>query len=524
MNFKIFDGRSSFYQWDLNQKLIVDGITLNDEIHFKNIDGVNALVVKPYSSGENILVDVPNILLQKANSITVWVYVNNDHTKEQAVFNVIPRQKPADYIYTPTEVSVWKVLEEAVENIPNEYAKKNHVHSQYLTAETDPSVEDWAKKGSEYNITGNPVTLENIEHMPMKVVTTLEPVQSGSGDPSPNNIRTISGWTRAGLTRCGKNLIGGFAGKTQNGLTFTINADGSVSVNGTSTAQTELSVPIYLPAGNYYLSGCPAGGTSSNVSGGYAQYCYINGSAYKFDAGSGIHLNIAYSQEIYVNIVIRGGTTINKTFYPQIETGYVKTDYEPYTSDTYSADFGQTVYGGTLDWQTGVLTVDWAMHSFTGEEDINHSTSGKEKFTYYGLIGVMLDYSDGASVAPIACSHFKPVSADVLFATDSGYSVAQSGQGLWFHKHGFADLDEFKAYLAAQYAAGTPVQIAYKLATPQTIQLTAHEIEALQGVNTLYGDGSLTVSGSKDVYWLSKNLVERIKTLESAIISLGGNV
>ena len=119
MNFKIFDGRSSFYQWDLNQKLIVDGITLNDEIHFKNIDGTGASVVKPYSSEGNILVDVPNVLLQKANSITVWVYVNNDHTKEQAVFNVIPRQKPADYIYTPTEVSVWKVLEEAVENIPN---------------------------------------------------------------------------------------------------------------------------------------------------------------------------------------------------------------------------------------------------------------------------------------------------------------------------------------------------------------------------------------------------------------------
>ena len=186
---------------------------------------------------------------------------------------------------------------------------------------------------------GNPVQAELVGGLPFdRVETMLEFIQSGSGDPSPSNIRLISGWTGATMTRCGKNLIGGFAGKTQNGLTFTINADGSVGVNGTSTAQTELSAPIYLPVGNYYLSGCPAGGTSSNVSGGYAQYCYINGSAYKFDTGSGIHLNIAYAQKIYLNIVIRANTTINKTFYPQIETGYrshlIRLDGAPQTCHT----------------------------------------------------------------------------------------------------------------------------------------------------------------------------------------------
>lgn len=522
MNFKIFDGRSSFYQWDLNQKLIIDGITLNDEIHFKNIDGTGALVVKPYSSGENILVDVPNVLLQKANSITVWVYVNNDHTKEQAVFNVIPRQKPADYIYTPTEVSVWKVLEEAVENIPNEYAKINHVHSQYLTAETDPSVEDWAKKGSEYEITGNPVTLENLEHMPMNVVTTLEPIQSGSGDPSPANIRPISGWTGAKLTRCGKNLIGGFAGKTQNGLTFTINADGSVSVNGTSTAQTELSASIYLPAGNYYLSGCPAGGTSSNVSGGYAQYCYINGSAYKFDTGSGIHLNIAYAQKIYVNIVIRADTTINKTFYPQIETGYVKTDYEPYQGNTYSADFGQTVYGGTLDWQTGVLTVDKAFVEYDGSADENWArqvtnTSGYASFRI--ALSNVEPNTNPSNVPYVVSNMYVAKSPNSVYLRNNGFSIIQSDICVYDDAKATLSADEWKAWLA-----GNPLQVVYKLATPTTIQLTAHEIEALQGTNTLYGDGSLNVSGSKDVYWMSKNLLERIKTLESAIISLGGNV
>lgn len=339
-----------------------------------------------------------------------------------------------------------------------------------------------------------------------------------------SNIRPISGWTSAKLTRCGKNLIGGFAGKTQNGLTFTINADGSVSVNGTSTAQTELSAPIYLPAGNYYLSGCPAGGTSSNVSGGYTQYCYINGSAYKFDTGSGIHLNIAYAQKIYVNIVIRGDTTINKTFYPQIETGYVKTAYEPYTGDTYTADFGQTVYGGTLDWNTGVLTVDKAMVAFDGTENFTTAatnTSGKKMFNY-ALPGAMSNVSNATISGFILCSHYAEVSPNSTYKCNIGVSLGAKGViSIYDDAYAALTLDDFKSYLSAQAAAGTPVQIAYKLAAPTTIQLTPNQITALQGINNIWSNaGETTVSGRKDIIWLTHSLLERIAALEAAVAGL----
>ena len=33
--FKIYDGRSEFYQWDLNRKLIISDPTI-DEVHFCN--------------------------------------------------------------------------------------------------------------------------------------------------------------------------------------------------------------------------------------------------------------------------------------------------------------------------------------------------------------------------------------------------------------------------------------------------------------------------------------------------------
>ena len=42
---------------------------------------------------------------------------------------------------------------------------------------------------------------------PMQVTCTLSPVQSGSGDPSPSNIRPITGWTGCDVSRTGKNLF-----------------------------------------------------------------------------------------------------------------------------------------------------------------------------------------------------------------------------------------------------------------------------------------------------------------------------
>ena len=43
------------------------------------------------------------------------------------------------------------------------------------------------------------------------IVANIEPVQSGSGDPSPDNARPISGWTGCKVAGAGKNLLGGEA-------------------------------------------------------------------------------------------------------------------------------------------------------------------------------------------------------------------------------------------------------------------------------------------------------------------------
>lgn len=57
----------------------------------------------------------------------------------------------------------------------------------------------------------------------------------------------------------------------------------------------------------------------------------------------------------------------------------------------------------------------------------------------------------------------------------------------------FATTDAWKAYLAAQAAAGTPVTYIYELATPLTIQLDPTAINSLRGDNVIFCDaGDIT--------------------------------
>ena len=79
----------------------------------------------------------------------------------------------------------------------------------------------------------------------------------------------------------------------------------------------------------------------------------------------------------------------------------------------------------------------------------------------------------------------------------------------------FQDVNALNAYLAAQYAAGTPVQVCYKLVEPVPFTSTgAQSIPALAGVNTVLTDAdSATVTGRADP-------IKRIEDLEAAVASI----
>ena len=110
--FKIYDGRETFYQWDINQKLIVadDSIT---EVHFSNRTDNLSLVRDIYNEGDLRVVFVPNVLLQTNWPIKVYAY-RKDHTEVSQTFRVIEKAKPQDYVYTPDEVKTWEELNDRI--------------------------------------------------------------------------------------------------------------------------------------------------------------------------------------------------------------------------------------------------------------------------------------------------------------------------------------------------------------------------------------------------------------------------
>lgn len=115
--FKILGENPIFHQWDLDQKLIVEDGSVN-EVHFTNGTADYALVCVVYEQDGLRIVDVPNILLQKSLNIAAYAYCTN-YTKQSVVFKVIARSKPADYIYTETEVKSLEKLEKDIEAVEN---------------------------------------------------------------------------------------------------------------------------------------------------------------------------------------------------------------------------------------------------------------------------------------------------------------------------------------------------------------------------------------------------------------------
>ena len=110
--FTIYDGREKFFQWDKDRKLVVEDAEIT-EVHFCNRTDECSLVCETYVEDGLTLVNVPNILLQNDWRINVFAY-NQSYTKFKKCFDVVSRSKPADYVYTETEIKNYEALEARV--------------------------------------------------------------------------------------------------------------------------------------------------------------------------------------------------------------------------------------------------------------------------------------------------------------------------------------------------------------------------------------------------------------------------
>ncbi|MDE6833921.1 MAG: hypothetical protein K2J39_06740, partial [Ruminococcus sp.] len=133
-----------------------------------------------------------------------------------------------------------------------------------------------------------------------------------------------------------KNLLKNTAiSRTQSGVTFTVNEDGSVNVNGTATGNTFFYINSNFAIGNKpaILSGCPAGGGVSRYQIDMLDNDNISG-IIAADTGSGktIDKSMFETGTATVRIRINNGTVVNNlVFKPMIRYAEIADDtYEPY--------------------------------------------------------------------------------------------------------------------------------------------------------------------------------------------------
>lgn len=132
--FSIYDGREEFYQWDKDRKIIVDDSSIK-EVHFCNKTEDCSIVCEVYFMDDDFgglyVANVPNELLQTNWRINVYGYTG-DYTKHSKCFKVNPRSKPADYIYTPTEIKNYETIQETA----NEAIEKANEAKEMAMIET----------------------------------------------------------------------------------------------------------------------------------------------------------------------------------------------------------------------------------------------------------------------------------------------------------------------------------------------------------------------------------------------------
>ena len=380
-------------------------------------------------------------------------------------------------------------------------------------------------------VAGNPVQCYPVANYPLGVKASWEPRQEGSGDPSPDNIRPITGMDEVQVTRCGKNLLPYTKPSnpvhSSNGITYTWHDDGSIHVAGTSTARADSKVMnfsgFYLPPGNYVFGSTGISGLSLHLV------------AQKASTGS----NTWYSGNVsiepgdvpqYFYISCQSGVTVDTTIYAFLTYGdntLTANDYAPYTGTTATLTLPETIYGGTVDAVTGVGSENWRYRELDGTEGGSLGNIDVSDTIQQFNLSIIDPQTDAK--LPCMCNML-PQTVDAISGNVLGiYHYSQSTFVFGFpraplREYGFIDgntetyATAFSAYLAAQFAAGTPVTIAYKLATPTTFQATGGQsLPALPGTNTIYTDADgVTVTGRADPVQTINALNDRIAALEDA--------
>lgn len=297
---------------------------------------------------------------------------------------------------------------------------------------------------------------------------------------------------------CGRNLLPNKAiTKTVAGITYTVNPDKSVTAKGTASSWSNIVIDadFSLPAGTYTLnSNMQAAGVNLVIGKDTSGTMHIAVSATTsktFELSAPIKHCVAY-------ISVAPDSVVDTTIYPMLNLGTSALPYETYQGSVTPLPIPRPLrrVGDVKDkcvtrqdYESAeklVVTYNVGFVELNGTE-ASHIFEGMFYLDYSAAWPTPANRVNGV------CSHY-PYGAygkGKIGLTDNGAAVVYNPNGDYTGDEG--GLANWKAYLAAQKEAGTPVQVAYQLAAPEVYATDPVDFDNTAGPLTVVTGGQVEV-------------------------------
>ena len=340
-------------------------------------------------------------------------------------------------------------------------------------------------------VTGNLANFSTDMKAPLKSCKVyFNPVQDGTGDPSPDNIKPITGWTGTSTHKTGKSIVS-FLQETRTQASAYYNGNSGWCNQNTdfnNLLGLTLTYSVYIDATN----ATGTGNNNTRIWGKYknGSWAFLASGGNNIASGSkGLSVKTITIPDNLDWIVFGLGLEIGATASnPMVEFGSTATEYEPYIGTTIPLDWSSTagtLYGGYVDLVSGEL---WKTHkeiTFNGSE-----AWGIYENTNYGNSFYITINDKKISESSSLCDRYKN--------KNRSYGVAGSGQYGIFCDHetikrlyfkapdsSITTLQQFKTWLSTNN-----LFVVYELATPIEYSLAPSTLKTLRGQNNIWSNAN----------------------------------
>lgn len=502
---RVYDGDSNIvvFSWLLSKNVSQNSGPLNFAIRFKCVTGD----VIDYAWGSGVFSGI-NIL----NSF------NNEGSIDDTEYTDVLTQWHARFteLESSVETSEAERAEEFSDNLTQWNTRVTELETSVETAEAERAEEFSAIKTESNEIlnsvsyskanalvqsaSGSIVQVYADTNSILSPKVYIEATQTGTGDPSPENVRPIVGVDEVNVTRCGENLLD-FDSFVPGRIVYGMNIekDGDyIRLYGTASVSATTSTKYSFSVGNVRQpeiqgKGCVITLLDITPNNGVILRAY--------------GLRTSTESSIAVFAMLQNGQAVDVKFRIMVTPSETPIAYSPYSGTTHTIALPETSYGGYVDWVRGKYV---QTHGNVRVTSVNSNVNdlGNTIRVNTGNVGALT----GKNVS--ICDRL-PMLYNFAEDAESHYVNEIIYIKILKSRLTSADLSGVNAWLAAN-----PLTVVYELATPVEHDLTLPVITALDGITTVYsGASSIDLTYNANALYIINQLSDRIAALEALQVS-----